>query len=84
MMDATMVADAVDHLVRGIVSNPDDVEVSLVHGRRGRTIEICVNPDDLGKVIGRRGRNATALRTVVTALGGRNLRVDVIDTDRSH
>ena len=79
MLNATIVADAVDHLVRGIVSNPDDVEVALVHGRRGRTIEITVN---LGKVIGRGGRNATALRTVVTALGGRNLRVDVVDSDR--
>ena len=82
MLNATIVADAVDHLVRGIVSNPDDVEVALVHCRRGRTIEITVNPDDLGKVIGRGGRNATALRTVVTALGGRNLRVDVVDSDQ--
>ena len=82
MLNATIVADAVDHLVRGIVSNPDDVEVALVPGRRGRTIEITVNPDDLGKVIGRGGRNATALRTVVTALGGRNLRVDVVDSDQ--
>lgn len=81
-MNATIVADAVDHLVRGIVNNPDDVEVALVHGRRGRTIEIVVNLDDLGRVIGRRGRNATALRTVVSALGGRNLRVDVVDSDR--
>ena len=82
MLNATIVADAVDHLVRGIVSNPEDVEVALVHGRRGRTIEITVNPDDLGKVIGRGGRNATALRTVVNALGGRNLRVDVVDSDQ--
>lgn len=82
MLNATIVADAVDHLVRGIVSNPDDVEVALVRGRRGRTIEITVNPDDLGKVIGRGGRNATALRTVVNALGGRNLRVDVVDSDQ--
>lgn len=82
MLNATIVADAVDHLVRGIVSNPDDVEVALVHSRRGRTIEITVNPDDLGKVIGRGGRNATALRTVVNALGGRNLRVDVVDSDQ--
>lgn len=79
---STVVADAVEHLVRGIVSNPDDVAVSVVTGRRGRTIEIHVHPDDLGKVIGRGGRTATALRTLVTGIGGRGIRVDVVDTDR--
>jgi len=72
---------AVEHLVRGIVDNPDDVSVDLVTGRRGRTLEVRVNPEDLGKVIGRNGRTAKALRTVTTALGGRGVRVDVIDTD---
>ena len=41
-----------------------------------------VHPDDLGKVIGRAGRTATALRTVMSAVGGRGIRVDVVDTDR--
>jgi predicted RNA-binding protein YlqC (UPF0109 family) len=72
---------AVEHLVRGIVDNPDDVTVDLVTGRRGRTLEVRVNPEDLGKVIGRNGRTAKALRTVTTALGGRGVRVDVVDTD---
>lgn len=76
------VADAVEHLVRGIVAHPDDVEVELITGRRGRTLEVHVNPEDLGKVIGRGGRTATALRTVVTGIGGRGIRVDVVDTDR--
>lgn len=81
-MSADVVADTVDHLVRGIVDNPDDVQVDLVSGRRGRTIEVHVHPDDLGKVIGRGGRTATALRTVVSGVGGRGIRVDVVDTDR--
>jgi predicted RNA-binding protein YlqC (UPF0109 family) len=72
---------AVEHLVRGIVDNPDDVTVDMVTGRRGRTLEVRVNPDDLGKVIGRSGRTAKAIRTVTTALGGRGVRVDVVDTD---
>jgi predicted RNA-binding protein YlqC (UPF0109 family) len=72
---------ALEHLVRGIVDNPDDVAVDMVTNRRGRTLEVRVNPDDLGKVIGRNGRTAKALRTVVTALGGRGVRVDVVDTD---
>jgi len=77
-----MLADALEHLVRGIVDNPDDVRVQLVTTRRGRTLEVDVNPDDLGKVIGRGGRTATALRTVMSGIGGRGVRVDVVDTDR--
>ena len=79
---SAVIADAVDHLVRGIVSNPDDVRVELITGRRGRMIEVHVNPEDLGKVIGRNGRTATALRTLVSGIGGRGLRVDIVDTDR--
>ncbi len=78
----TVVADALEHLVRGIVDNPDDVRVQLLTTRRGRTLEVHVNPDDLGKVIGRSGRTATALRTVISGIGGRGIRVDVVDTDR--
>lgn len=77
-----MLADALEHLVRGIVDNPDDVRVQLVTTRRGRTLEVHVHPDDLGKVIGRAGRTATALRTVMGGIGGRGVRVDVVDTDR--
>lgn len=76
-----MLESAVEHLVRGIVDNPDDVSVRARNGRRGRTIEVRVNPSDLGKVIGRGGRTAKALRTVVASVGGRNVRVDVVDTD---
>jgi predicted RNA-binding protein YlqC (UPF0109 family) len=72
---------AVEHLVRGIVDNPDEVTVAAQEGRRGRTLEIRVHPDDLGKVIGRGGRTARALRAVVAGVGGRNVRVDVVDTD---
>jgi predicted RNA-binding protein YlqC (UPF0109 family) len=79
---SSVVADAVEHLVRGIVANPEDVRVEMITGRRGRTIEVHVHPDDLGKVIGRSGRTATALRTLVTGVGGRGIRVDVVDTDR--
>jgi len=73
--------NALEHLVKGIVDNPDDVDVEMVTGRRGRTLEVRVNPEDLGKVIGRNGRTAKALRTVMTALGGKGVRVDVVDTD---
>jgi predicted RNA-binding protein YlqC (UPF0109 family) len=77
----SFLADSLEHLVRGIVDNPDDVRVELVTTRRGRTLEVHVHPDDLGKVIGRGGRTATALRTVMAGIGGRGVRVDVVDTD---
>lgn len=73
--------EALDHLVRGIVEHDDDVRVEMSTLRRGRTLRVHVHPDDLGKVIGRGGRTATALRTVMTAVGGAGLRVDVVDTD---
>ena len=58
--------EALEHLVRGIVDHPDDVDASTcVTCRRGRTPRGPGAPEDLGKVIGRGGRTATALRTVV-------------------
>lgn len=76
------VVDAVDHLVRGIVSEPDAVAVRESGGRRGAVIRVTVAPADLGRVIGRGGRTASAIRTIVTAVGGPGIRVDVVDTDR--
>ena len=76
-----MIDEALEHLVKGIVDNPDDVNVKEKTHRRGTTLEVRVNPDDIGKVIGRNGRTAKALRTVVSALAGGSVRVDLIDTD---
>jgi predicted RNA-binding protein YlqC (UPF0109 family) len=78
-----VLADALEHLVRGLVTNPDDVSVADLERRRVRTLEVRVNPDDIGKVIGRQWRTAGALRTVVGALSGREqVRVDFVDVDR--
>ena len=77
-----MLADALEHLVRCIVDNPDDVTVTSRSLRRGDLLEVRVNPEDLGRVIGRSGRTARALRTVVVALADSPVRVDVVDTDR--
>jgi predicted RNA-binding protein YlqC (UPF0109 family) len=85
-----VLAESLDHLVRGIVNHPDDVSVKVrqqrgrnPHQARGETLEVRVNPEDLGRVIGRAGRTATALRTVLQALSGReNIRIDFVDVDR--
>lgn len=78
-----MLEDALDHLVSGIVDSPDDVDVRRRNGRRHDVLQVRVNPEDLGRVIGRQGRTAKALRAVIGALpGGDDVRVDVVDTDR--
>jgi predicted RNA-binding protein YlqC (UPF0109 family) len=79
-----VLADALAHLVRGIVEHPDDVEVRPRELRHGQLLEVRVHPEDLGKVIGRAGRTATALRTVVNSLGGsrQSVRVDFVDVDK--
>ena len=77
-----MLDRALNHLVREIVDNPDEVSVTVVDTPRGELLEVRVHPDDLGRVIGRAGRTAKALRTLVNALAdGRKVRVDVDDID---
>lgn len=77
-----MLAPALEHLVKGIVDNPDDVHVVTKSSPRGEVLEVRVNPDDLGRVIGRAGRTAKALRTLIGALAdGKRVRVDVVETD---
>ncbi len=76
-----MIDEALEHLVKGIVDNPEEVLITEKDGRRGFTLEVRVHPDDIGKVIGRNGRTAKALRTIVSALAGRSVRVDLIEAD---
>ena len=73
--------EALEHLVRGIVTHPDDVRVASRMLRRGNVLEVRVHPDDLGKVIGRGGRTARALRTVIGSLAGnQHVRIDLLET----
>lgn len=77
-----MLAAVLEHLVKGIVDNPEDATVTARTTSRGDLLEVHVHPDDLGRVIGRNGRTAKSLRTVVNALAdGKKVRVDVVDTD---
>lgn len=77
--------DVVEHLVAGIVEHPDDVTVRAKRTRRGDLLEVRVHPDDLGKVIGRAGRTATAIRTVTSAIAGsQDARIDFVDVDRQN
>jgi hypothetical protein len=57
--------DDFTELIRLLVDQPDEVEVTEIPGRRANILELNVAPDDLGKVIGRQGRTARALRTLL-------------------
>ncbi|WP_404447953.1 RNA-binding protein [Microbacterium marinum] len=75
-----MLSAALEHIVKGIVDHPDDVTIRTSSSPRGDVLEVRVHPDDRGRVIGRGGRTAKALRTLVSALAdGKRVRVDVAD-----
>ena len=59
--------DVLAYLVESLVDDPDSVEIDSIEGRRGVSLEVRVAPGDMGRVIGRRGRMANAIRTVVRA-----------------
>ena len=57
----------IELIVRGIVDNPDKVEINELIGEKSSIYEVKVDSDDLGKVIGRQGRNIKSIRTIVNA-----------------
>lgn len=77
----TRASDLLEFLAKGLVSKPDAVHVATVEGDRGPIIELEVDPEDLGKVIGRGGRVAQALRTLVRAGAEGRVSVDILDSD---
>ena len=62
----------VEYIVKSLVGNPDDVIVDRIVDEKGVLLTLTVNPDDLGRVIGRRGVTAQSLRTLLRALGTKN------------
>jgi predicted RNA-binding protein YlqC (UPF0109 family) len=69
------------YLARKLVSKPDEVIVEVVEGQRGPVIELEVHPDDFGKVIGKGGRVAQALRTIVRASAEGKVTIDIVDVE---
>ncbi len=59
--------ELVEYIAKSLVDNPDSVTVNEVEGSQSLIIELKVAPDDMGKVIGKQGRSAKAIRTVVKA-----------------
>jgi predicted RNA-binding protein YlqC (UPF0109 family) len=63
------VKEVLEYLARNLVDEPDAVEVTEVNGERSVILQLKVAPDDMGKVIGKRGRTVKAMRSVVRAAG---------------
>jgi predicted RNA-binding protein YlqC (UPF0109 family) len=57
----------IELIIKGIVDNPDKVEINEIIGEKSSIFEIRVDPNDIGKVIGRQGRNIKSIRTIVNA-----------------
>jgi len=65
------VNEVLETIAKALVENPDDVTVTEVQGEQSTILELRVNKDDMGKVIGKQGRIAKAIRTVVKAAASR-------------
>ena len=71
-----------EHVARSIVDEPDAVEIDVSEGRSGVRLSLHVSPNDMGRVIGRRGRVAQAMRVLVRAAAARegtDAIVDIVD-----
>lgn len=62
----------VEYVVKALVENPEDVSVERLIDEKGVLLTLTVNPEDLGRVIGKRGGTAQSLRTLLRALGTKN------------
>lgn len=62
----------VEYVVKTLVSHPDDVVVERMIDEKGVLLTLTVNPEDLGRVIGKRGSTAQSVRTLLRALGAKN------------
>ena len=59
--------DLIDHIAQALVDHPEEVSVTEVEGNQTSVIELKVAKEDLGKVIGKQGRTARAMRTILSA-----------------
>jgi uncharacterized protein len=65
--EVTMLKELIDFMARALVDNPEKVKVSEIEGEQTSVLELRVAKEDLGKVIGKQGRTARAMRTILSA-----------------
>lgn len=75
----------IEYIVKSLVGNPDAVSVERTIDEKGVLLELTVDPEDLGRVIGKRGSTAQSLRSLLRALGTKNdarYNLKIVDVDR--
>ncbi|MBQ8173741.1 MAG: KH domain-containing protein [Mailhella sp.] len=71
--------ELVEYITKSLVDNPDQVEVRETEGEQGTVLELTVSQDDLGKVIGKQGRTARAIRTLLGAVSAKTKKRVVLE-----
>jgi predicted RNA-binding protein YlqC (UPF0109 family) len=74
--------ELVEYIAKSLVDNPDGVSVNVIEGEKSTILELRVSPDDIGKVIGKHGRIAKAIRTVLSASAtktGKRVVLEILD-----
>ena len=77
-----MEKDLVEYIAKMLVDSPDQVEVNMIEGEKSTILELTVAPEDIGKVIGKQGRIAKAIRTVLSAASvrtGKRVVLEILD-----
>lgn len=77
-----MEKELVEYIVRSLVDNPDAVELNVIEGEKTTILELRVAQEDIGKVIGKQGRIAKALRTILSATAtksGKHTSLEILD-----
>jgi predicted RNA-binding protein YlqC (UPF0109 family) len=74
--------DLVEYMVKSLVDNPDQVEIREIEGEKSTILELRVTKEDIGKVIGKHGRIARAIRTIINASAtksGKRVVLEILD-----
>ncbi len=74
--------DLVEYMVKSLVDNPDQVEIREIEGEKSTILELKVTKEDIGKVIGKHGRIARAIRTIINASAtksGKRVVLEILD-----
>ena len=77
-----MEKELVNYIARSLVDEPDEVEVNMIEGEKSTILELKVSPSDIGKVIGKHGRIAKAICTVLSAAAtktGKRIVLEILD-----
>jgi predicted RNA-binding protein YlqC (UPF0109 family) len=74
--------ELVEQIVKALVDYPEDISLKVVEGEKSTILELKVKSEDIGKIIGKKGRIAKAIRTIVSAVAvknGRRVILEILD-----